>query len=198
MSKIVRANAIKALQTLGYSEAQAIAVVDRNGNGGRSHGETVVPGPGGDGIRPAGPQGNLFAAVSASPVIQYDQRAIAAIWEGLIDALRTGGTVDAAELFPDAMCGAPTHSARYAQERAMGAQMVSVMPIAIKALGVTVPEWSAWYARSAAVVLRPHPNGCGCGCGTGMGNGASNGGQPQAAVSNWGSPFGAPLLNPGT
>jgi len=194
---LMRANAIKGLLASGYSEAEAMALVDKRNGGGparRAHGETVVPNSSGTGIRAAGRAGNLYAAVEASTVIQYDQKAIAAIWHGLFDALRTGGSVDVSALFPDPCSMAIPDSPAYAQERAMGAEMAKMIGLAIKGMDVTPAEWSQWYARSALIRVR-HGADCGCGCNT---QGTANTTTGPAQVGGWGSPFGPPAFSGGS
>lgn len=190
-----RANAIRQLVAVGYGEGEAARLVDNRSGGGAdtAHGETVVPDASGTGIRQKGRAGSLYAAVEASAVIQYDQGAIAAIWQGMVDALRTGGAVDVEALFPDPCSVNMPPPRRYAQERAMGAEMAKLLPLAVKALHVTTDEWAAWYARSALIRVR-HGDGCGCGCNTGH--------APQlpaagGTVGGWGSPFGPPAFGGG-
>lgn len=196
---LLRANAIKGLLSAGYTEGEAMALVDRKHNHGgarnRAHGETVVPNSSGTGIRAAGKAGALFAAVEASTVIQYDQKAIAAIWQGMFDALRTGGAVDVSVLFPDPCAVGVPESPAFAQERAMGAEMAKMIGLAIKGMDVTPEEWATWYARSASIRVR-HAADCGCGCNAqGASQGTPTGG---GQVGGWGSPFGPPVFSGGS
>lgn len=186
-------NAIRQLMAVGYGRDAAAQLVD-NAGGGSAHGETVVPDASGAGIKPKGRQGNLYAAVEASPVLKYDEGAIAAMWQGLIEALRTGGAIDAAALFPDPCDESLPPPRRYAQERAMGQEMARMIGLALKALGVTTDEWAAWYAKSALVRIR-HAADCGCGCRTG--NGAPQLPGAGQTVAGWGSPFGPPAFSGG-
>jgi len=194
-SGAMRANAVRQLIAVGYSDEVARRIIDGGGGGGGAvHGETVVPDGSGTGIRQKGRAGSLFAAVEASPVIQYDQGAIAAIWQGMVDALRTGGAVDVSVLFPDPCNIGPGAPRRYAQERAMGAEMAKLLPLAVKAMQVTVDEWGAWYAKSAAIRIR-HAADCGCGCNRqGQGSGAPQLPPAGGVVNGWGSVFGPPTF----
>lgn len=200
MTAAFRSNVIKQLMGAGYSQEEATMIVDRRAMGGadRVHGETLVPDASGTGVRPSGPTGTLYAAVEASPVTQYDQGAIAAMWTGLIDAWRTGGAVDVEALFPDPCAIGLPPPRRYAQERKMGQEMAKLTGLALKALGVTTEEWAAAYAKSATVKIR-HADDCGCGCRArpGMGSSAPQLPAAGAAVGNWGSPFGPPTFGGG-
>lgn len=199
--QLARGQEILALMRQGYSKEQARAIADkaamapkrgrprRSGGGG---GGEVQPFPGGDGIRPPGRAGSLYAKISAAPEVVFDQRALASIWEGLIDALRTRGQVDPAELFPERFpCEGNDPS--QAQERAIGREMAGLLPVVLAALDVTIDEWSAWYASKATVRLAEQS------CMPGMGWGqqpAAATAAPPSLPSGWGTITGAPLLTP--
>lgn len=205
--QLARANALRGLLAAGYTNAQANAMLAGPGAAKRgpgrprkdrsySGGGEVQPMPGGDGVRPPGRQGALYAKIAASPEIQFDQRALASIWEGVFSALRTAGQYDPASLFPD-LYPCSWQDQDMAQEREIGREMAKLLPVALAALGVTVEEWSAWYASRALVRLQSGPAVQGCGpAAAPMMQQASNGG-PTPVSSGWGAMTGAPLLGPG-
>lgn len=194
---LARAQALKGLMASGYTKSQAEAVLDKTprkrGRPPKNGGGEVVAFPGGDGVRPPGRAGALYAKIAAAPEVAFDQRALAAIWEGLFGALRANGQIDPSELFPDLYSCNGWNDGELAQERAIGREMAAQLPVVLAALKVTPDEWARWFASSATVrLIQPQ-----CAPGMGMQPMASNAAPPASMPSGWGTLTGAPLLPPG-
>lgn len=197
-ASLARGLALKSLTQAGYSKAEAERLLAKGApkrGPGRprkdgSQGGEVRPFPGGDGVRPPGRSGALYARIAAAPEVAFDKRALAAIWQGLVESLRTDGTLDPATLFPDLYCrdaGDPELS----QERDIGREMGRLLPQALVALQVSASEWGAWYGRVATVRVAPQRPAC-----WGTPQAAAEVTTPPQLQSGWGSLTGAPLLAP--
>lgn len=194
---LARGLALKSLQQAGYSRTEAERILKTKRGPGRPRkaagGGEVAPFPGGDGVRPPGRAGALYARISAAPEVAFDQRALAAIWQGLVEALRTDGMMDPASLFPDLYCKDGGGDPEMAQERAIGREMARILPQALVALQVQASEWGQWYGRVATVRVAPSRPTCFGGGYEGQESPAS----PPQLQSSWGSITGAPVLAPG-
>lgn len=111
-------------------------------------GETVVPTPDGGGIM-SGRSGALRAYVHAHTVLQYDERELGAILEGMIRAMREPTGPDTSSMFPPSMGGAVMDQWKeLAQERELGRQLIRHMGKALVHFNVSQEEWRAVFDRT--------------------------------------------------
>lgn len=200
--QLMKGQAILRLMQAGYTKAQARAMVEGGAKPGRrsrgdGEGREARPFPGGTGLTVPGPRGRLHVSVAAAPEVVLDNRALAQVWEGLIDALRMRGQVDPSELFPEQYPCENTDPA-YADNRAMGKGMAEIIGVVLASLDVTPDEWASWYATKATVRLKPCPqpmyqSGGGYQLPADQGGGTA---PPPALDTGWGTITGAPLLGP--
>ena len=111
-------------------------------------GETVVPTPDGSGIM-SGRSGALRAYVHAHTVLQYDERELGAILEGMIRGIREPSGPDTSSMFPPSMNGpAMDQWKELAQERELGRQLIKHMGKALVHFNVSPDEWRNVFERS--------------------------------------------------